>query len=414
MFLLSKPKKGCEIMKKRITSLALIVAIIFCSINLNVFAKPGDLAFYSPVFDATYYLTKYPELGSQVGTSPEALLKHFVNTGMAEGRQGNEEFDVFFYKNKYKDLSDAFGNDLKSYYLHYISCGQAEGRKGSASYSSTLKTSVSNIKAGDTILYGHYEQDGNLSNGKEPIEWIVLNVENGRALVISKYVLDVCRYYIDDYPDVCNTIYVWGNSNLRYYMNNDFKNAAFTPEELANIPLVTIQNPDASDFYSIFGEMGEDYTPYLSPTQDQIFALSYQELLKYSLGPVNSLTYPCWGYASPYFIAKATPYTESRSYFKNGTITLENCNKLFGANCNYPAECIGMEGYSWYLRTPGYRLWRPGDINGTFNEYVSYVLGVDSYGTVSGKRDETCASKIYGYTPACGGSGVRPAMYINL
>ena len=73
-----------------------------------------------------------------------------------------------------------------------------------------------------------------------------------------------------------------------------------------------------------------------------------------------------------------------------------------------------MEGYSWYLRTPGYRLWRPGDINGTFNEYVSYVLGVDSYGTVSGKRDETCASKIYGDTPACGGSGVRPAMYINL
>lgn len=84
---------------------------------------------YSAVFDAAYYANRYPDLKAAFGNDESALLQHFIQYGMAEGRQGSSRFDVYSYKNLYPDLRVAFGNNLKSYYMHYISSGKAEGRK---------------------------------------------------------------------------------------------------------------------------------------------------------------------------------------------------------------------------------------------------------------------------------------------
>ena len=84
---------------------------------------------YSAVFDAAYYANRYPDLKAAFGNDESALLQHFIQYGMAEGRQAKASFDVFSYRNQYQDLRVAFGNNLKSYYMHYISNGKAEGRK---------------------------------------------------------------------------------------------------------------------------------------------------------------------------------------------------------------------------------------------------------------------------------------------
>lgn len=84
---------------------------------------------YSAVFDVAYYANRYPDLKAAFGNDESALLQHFIQYGMAEGRQGSSQFDVYSYKNLYPDLRAAFGNNLKSYYMHYISSGKAEGRK---------------------------------------------------------------------------------------------------------------------------------------------------------------------------------------------------------------------------------------------------------------------------------------------
>lgn len=84
---------------------------------------------YSAVFDAAYYANRYPDLKAAFGNDDSALLQHFIQYGMAEGRQGSSQFDVYSYKNLYPDLRAAFGNNLKSYYMHYISSGKSEGRK---------------------------------------------------------------------------------------------------------------------------------------------------------------------------------------------------------------------------------------------------------------------------------------------
>jgi len=87
---------------------------------------------YSPIFDAHYYSETYPDLKKAYGSNEKALLNHFINYGMKEGRNGNSTFNVYSYRGRYSDLQNAYGDNLKKYYEHYLYWGQAEGRDGSA------------------------------------------------------------------------------------------------------------------------------------------------------------------------------------------------------------------------------------------------------------------------------------------
>ena len=111
-------------------------------------------------------------------------------------------------------------------------------------------------KVGDYLSFGLYEQDNNTSNGKEPIEWLVLDEKDGKKLVISKYALD-CRVIAYDqwYVDI-----TWANSVLRPWLNNNFINTAFSNEEKEMIPTVTVPGNN---------------------TKDKVFLLSVQEAYNY-------------------------------------------------------------------------------------------------------------------------------------
>ena len=52
-------------------------------------------------------------------------------------------------------------------------------------------SNVADAKPGDIVIFGSYEQDNDESNGTEDIEWLVLAREDNKALLISKYALDV-------------------------------------------------------------------------------------------------------------------------------------------------------------------------------------------------------------------------------
>lgn len=85
---------------------------------------------YSAVYNGTYYASKYSDIRKAYGLDDAAMLKHFINYGMKEGRQGCASFNVSNYKNRYADLRKAYGNDLTKYYMHYINYGVREGRNG--------------------------------------------------------------------------------------------------------------------------------------------------------------------------------------------------------------------------------------------------------------------------------------------
>lgn len=85
---------------------------------------------YGRVYDYAYYVSNNSDVYQTYGNDDQAILAHFVNYGMSEGRIAKTTFVVKKYKARYKDLQQAYGNQQKQYYLHYINWGYAEGRKG--------------------------------------------------------------------------------------------------------------------------------------------------------------------------------------------------------------------------------------------------------------------------------------------
>ena len=69
------------------------------------------------------------------------------------------------------------------------------------------------LKIGDRVWLGSYEQDNNLFNGTEPIEWTVIQVQDGTALLLSRYVLDEKKYDVLQSDDKIKVN--WESSNLK-------------------------------------------------------------------------------------------------------------------------------------------------------------------------------------------------------
>ena len=82
---------------------------------------------YSTVYDYEYYTSHNADVVKALGTDDRTIFMHFINYGMAEGRQANSVFNVKIYKGRYFELEDKFGSDLKAYYLHYINIGKNAG-----------------------------------------------------------------------------------------------------------------------------------------------------------------------------------------------------------------------------------------------------------------------------------------------
>ena len=112
------------------------------------------------------------------------------------------------------------------------------------------------------IIFGHYEQDNNIENGKEPIEWDILDENANGKLLISRYVLDAVPFN-NEYAEV-----TWETCSLREWLNKDFLNEAFTKGEQAQIPKVRLEN------------RGVDMSGG-NATEDQVFCLSMEEAAKY-------------------------------------------------------------------------------------------------------------------------------------
>ena len=129
---------------------------------------------------------------------------------------------------------------------------------------SQTKTSRA-LSAGDEFIFGDYEQDNNKNNGTEKIEWKVLTVEDGRALLISKYGLD-SKPYNDIYEDA-----TWETCSLRAWLNGEFYDSAFSASEKEQIQSLELSNLNNSEYGTEGG----------SVTTDRIFLLSIDEAESY-------------------------------------------------------------------------------------------------------------------------------------
>ena len=114
----------------------------------------------------------------------------------------------------------------------------------------------------DTVFFGHYEQ----GNGIEPIEWYVLEKREDRCLLISRYVLDYLKYHGTREP------VTWETCGLRAWLNKEFLEIAFLPEELSGILVTEVDNSVGNPIFHTEGG---------NNTEDRVFLLSREEVEAY-------------------------------------------------------------------------------------------------------------------------------------
>ena len=222
------------------------------------------------------------------------------------------------------------------------------------------------VVPGDTITFGHYEQDNDTSNGPEAITWKVLDVQDGKALVISEKILARVRHrYVEDGHGAVT----WETSRVRQWLSEDFFDAAFSDEEKTAVYLTNVKsepNPDYTDT-----DPGKD-------TQDYVFVLGLEQYDAYFADDGD-------------LFDAIAPYTEvarvGNPYAKD---ELVRTAKYYPMNNAVRGNADGSAGW-WWLRTVGQDYAADGN----------FMMRVDAAGKADGVgSDADC--------------GVRPAMWVDV
>ena len=134
--------------------------------------------------------------------------------------------------------------------------------------STELETEVSNspeevsvfqdVQPGDTIKFGEYRAAGDKESPEESIEWLVLEKQDDKILVMSVYGLDTLPYHAAG-------VNTWDDSYIRKWLNEYFYEAAFSDAEKASIAETTVTPEKVWDC-----SPGEE-------TVDHVFLLSKSE-----------------------------------------------------------------------------------------------------------------------------------------
>ena len=219
----------------------------------------------------------------------------------------------------------------------------------------------SKVSVGDVIEFGSYEQDGNMKNGKEVIEWIVLSKDQNQMLDVSKYALDVLPYN-NEIQDI-----TWENCTLREWLNKNFYKTAFTAKERKMIKNTKLTNADNT----VYG------TPGGSDTKDNVFLLS--------LDDIKNTEY---GFNSDYSEYDIARRCASTAYAKTPGAGSYQFYYSESESKEYPTA-DGEPTCRWWLRSPG--------------DYASLVALVEYGGNVYDAGDQVD----FEYA-------VRPALYISL
>ena len=202
---------------------------------------------YDEAITAFKALNGYKDSATQITKCEAAIndFKYYSAIDLYIAGKYDEAITAFTALNGYKD-SDS---QLEKCYM---------GKFGEEKYNL-----IKNIKVGDMYKFGSYEQDNKSANGKEEIEWIVLDKDGMSLLLISNYALD-CQQFNTNRTDV-----TWETCSLRKWLNGTFLNAAFSSTEQNSIINTTVTE-DKNQVNCV------DYT-----TTDRVFLLSITEVNEY-------------------------------------------------------------------------------------------------------------------------------------
>lgn len=234
------------------------------------------------------------------------------------------------------------------------------------------KTSLDNLNVGDTVIFGEFEQDGNLRNGKEPLMWDVIDEDDGSYLLITHNVIDSRRFddglsdkTIKANEDETASFVNWKKSSIREWLNNYFYSTSFNAAERDSILISSIY----TDGYAESGYASDNNGDTSNKggvgggrTSDKVFLLSYDEFVNYYFMHATGYNMYCpKGITSPtryaidqgvkgYDIGSLYAFTpEYTSYVFEAADSEWNLFKQYIS----PDHLEGRVLSGWMLRSPG-------------------------------------------------------------
>ena len=239
----------------------------------------------------------------------------------------------------------------------------------SGGYSSTA--AVSKILAGETrnLRFGGYN-------------WRVLDVQDGKALIITEDIIERRPYNADF------TAVTWETCDLRKYLNGDFLKK-FTPEEQALIVETKIDDPD-NLWYG---------APGGNSTWDKVFLLSIGEADRYfgNSGDYENMKRKDYFFGDLYGISAHIVDSEEGNYISNEHDSDRAAN-YYDSNIY-----VGH----WWLRSTG-----------GINSYGSVIDGVSYWdelvNVLAATVDDPGYINVLGFAVNSEIAGVRPAVWLNL
>ena len=148
-----------------------------------------------------------------------------------------------------------------------------------------LKEKIRNTEIGDTFPLGAVEQDNDLENGAESIEWIVLEKTEDKAFVISKKIIEYLTF--SKYDTLVGeegieylapqNYFTWrlDRNQQRAWLVNDLYENGFSESEKAVILLTSNKTPGYKDYIDY--QLSDDYI-YIPSKEDIEQYMPYAEL----------------------------------------------------------------------------------------------------------------------------------------
>ena len=243
---------------------------VMCRINYEY----GKAALGRDEFDEAY---TYLLASNSYGDADELIRSSKYDRAIAAEANGEigAAYELFNQLGDYKDTLDhmsAIGpvygeqavanEDFLTAYRVYNQIGDTE--QAAALEEAYPWVTIPDAQVGDSVWFGHYEQDADKSNGTELVEWIVLGRLDDKVMLLAKDNIDLQQFNEEGEPTN------WEECSLRSWMNENMFADLFAPYEAKRVLLSPVLSATTVETDSNGGD-----------TEDHLFLLSYDEAAKY-------------------------------------------------------------------------------------------------------------------------------------
>ncbi|MBR6407209.1 MAG: hypothetical protein IKS19_01250 [Clostridia bacterium] len=174
--------------------------------------------------------------------------------------------------------------------------------------------SLEEAEIGDLVCFGKYDIK-TITDDPDPLFWRVIDKDDDKLLLLTDKLIGMAQYNESENQTTPQTL-TWENSTLRKVLNDpETLSSMFTDEELAKMQTTHLENKSANDelmpqWSELLDSDGKKYSELAAQekkddpaTDDKLFILSYQEVVKYFGEPTEP--YPFDGVDYPFSSMKS-------------------------------------------------------------------------------------------------------------